>query len=83
MPDADGNNPDDGLQPTQYDKNWDQFAVNEKLFGVKTDFNEDLYTTKLDKNSEEYKRREKEAARLAREIEKARRIAFFHSNRYP
>lgn len=50
---------------------WDQFATNERLFGVKTDFKEELYTTKLDKSSTEYLRREKEAERLAREIEKA------------
>jgi PAB1-binding protein PBP1 len=49
---------------------WDQFATNEKLFGVKTDFQEELYTTKLDKSSAEYLQREKEAERLAREIEK-------------
>ena len=24
---------------------WDQFAVNEKLFGVTTDFKEEIYTT--------------------------------------
>ena len=53
---------------------WDQFAVNEKLFGVTTDFNEELYTTKLDKNSEEYKRREKEAAMLAKQIEKVSKL---------
>ncbi|KAI3649540.1 hypothetical protein MP228_005172 [Amoeboaphelidium protococcarum] len=49
---------------------WDQFAANEKLFGVKTDFKEELYTTTLDKNSAEYKKREREAARIAREIER-------------
>lgn len=49
---------------------WDQFEVNEKLFGVKTDYKEELYTTKLDKNSEEYRKKEQEAERLAKEIEK-------------
>ena len=47
---------------------WDQFEANEKLFGVRAEFDEDQYTTKLDKNSEAYKRREKEAERKAREI---------------
>jgi PAB1-binding protein PBP1 len=55
-------------------RGWDQFAVNEKLFGVSTDFREDLYTTRLDKSSEEYRRREKEADRLAREIEGVRSL---------
>lgn len=58
------------LEPeTVHKGEWDQFATNEKLFGVTTDFNEEIYTTKLDKNSTEYKRREKEAARLAQQIE--------------
>jgi hypothetical protein len=51
-------------------KGWDQFEANEKLFGVKTDFEEDLYTVPLDKNSEIYKKKEKYAAKLAKEIEK-------------
>ena len=71
--------PDGGTELLTLDSNrtggsgggaWDQFATNEKLFGVTTDFDEEIYTTKLDKNSEAYKRREKEAARLAQQIEK-------------
>ncbi|KAJ3260317.1 hypothetical protein HK103_000952 [Boothiomyces macroporosus] len=49
---------------------WDQFAVNEQKFGVSTDFNEDIYTTVLDKSGHDFKKREAEAARIAREIEK-------------
>lgn len=30
------------------DATWDQIPANEKLFGIMTNFNEDLYTTKLD-----------------------------------
>ena len=37
-----------GLGP---DGKWDQFAANEKLFGVRTSFDENLYTTRLDKAS--------------------------------
>lgn len=48
---------------------WDQFKVNEEKFGVSTTYEESLYTTKLDKTSKEYKDREVEAERLAREIE--------------
>ena len=51
---------------------WDQFATNERLFGVTTDYDETLYTTKLDTNDPEFRRKEKEASRLAREIERVR-----------
>ncbi|WWC90851.1 uncharacterized protein L201_005788 [Kwoniella dendrophila CBS 6074] len=47
---------------------WDQFETNERLFGAKTDYQEELYTTKLNKNGADYKKREKEADRLASEI---------------
>ncbi|WRT68242.1 uncharacterized protein IL334_005218 [Kwoniella shivajii] len=47
---------------------WDQFETNEKLFGVKTNYQEELYTTKLNKNTADFKKREKEAERLANEI---------------
>ncbi|EFA76666.1 ataxin-2 [Heterostelium album PN500] len=49
--------------------NWDQFATNEKLFGVKTSYNEDLYTTTLNRDSDHYRTRIKDAERLAAEIE--------------
>eukprot|EP01135_Chromosphaera_perkinsii_P003554 Nk52_evm12s248 gene=Nk52_evmTU12s248 len=49
-------------------KPWDQFAENEKLFGVKAEYNEELYTTKLNKNAENYSEKEREADRIAREI---------------
>jgi len=47
---------------------WDQFAVNEKLFGVKTRFDEDAYTTKLDRSAADFKERERKAQRIANEI---------------
>lgn len=47
---------------------WDQFATNERMFGVKTSFNEDLYTTKLDRNTPDFKERERKAMVLAQEI---------------
>jgi hypothetical protein len=47
---------------------WDQFATNEKLFGLKTDFNEELYTTKLDRNSAHIRANEANAERIAKEI---------------
>ncbi|KAJ3024056.1 UNVERIFIED_CONTAM: hypothetical protein HDU68_008332 [Siphonaria sp. JEL0065] len=48
---------------------WDQFATNESLFGVETDFHEEMYTTVIDRSDPNFKRKEAEAARLAREIE--------------
>jgi PAB1-binding protein PBP1 len=48
--------------------NWDQFAVNEKLFGVKATYDEDVYTTKLDRNHPEYRERAREAQKIADEI---------------
>lgn len=48
---------------------WDQFAVNERLFGLSTDYDETIYTTAIDKSHPDYKKRYAEADRLAREIE--------------
>ncbi|EIM91286.1 uncharacterized protein STEHIDRAFT_48397 [Stereum hirsutum FP-91666 SS1] len=50
-------------------QNWDQFAANEKLFGVRTQFDEDAYTTKIDRNAADYKERERRAQVLANEIQ--------------
>ncbi|KAL6972676.1 Polyadenylate-binding protein-interacting protein 3 [Sarracenia purpurea var. burkii] len=49
-------------------RTWDQFEVNETLFGVKSTFNEELYTTKLERGLQ-MRELEKEASRIAREIE--------------
>ncbi|KAJ9108871.1 hypothetical protein QFC21_000191 [Naganishia friedmannii] len=50
---------------------WDQFATNAKLFGPSktTPYSEDLYTTRLNRSSQNFREREREAERLAREIE--------------
>eukprot|EP00177_Eucheuma_denticulatum_P000576 GFKZ01001039.1.p1 GENE.GFKZ01001039.1~~GFKZ01001039.1.p1 ORF type:complete len:889 (-),score=129.49 GFKZ01001039.1:1480-4146(-) len=50
-------------------KKWDQFQVNHDKFGVTTTFDEDEYTTKIDRADAKYQEREREAARLAEEIE--------------
>lgn len=47
---------------------WDQFAANERLFGVRTHFDEDEYTTRLDRNAKDFKERERRAEQLAAEI---------------
>lgn len=49
-------------------RGWDQFEANEALFGIKSTFDEDLYTTKLEKGPQ-MKDLEREALRIAREIE--------------
>lgn len=48
---------------------WNQFEANERLFGLKSDFDEDIYTTKLDRAHPLYQQREAAAAKIAREIE--------------
>ncbi|KAG6510747.1 hypothetical protein ZIOFF_028782 [Zingiber officinale] len=50
------------------DRNWDQFEANAALFGVKSTFNEEIYTTKLERGPQ-MKEREKVASRIVREIE--------------
>ncbi|KAI9348282.1 hypothetical protein DFJ73DRAFT_436796 [Zopfochytrium polystomum] len=54
---------------------WDQFHTNERLFGVTTDFKEELYTTQIDRSAPDFKRKEAEARRLAREIENDTKMA--------
>ncbi|KAK8559894.1 hypothetical protein V6N13_016626 [Hibiscus sabdariffa] len=51
-----------------WNRNWDQFETNQKLFGVQSTFNEELYTTKLERGPQ-MRELEKEAMRIAREIE--------------
>lgn len=48
---------------------WDQFAVNERNFGTQSTYNEEEYTTSIDRSHPEYKRRAAQADRLAKEIE--------------
>lgn len=50
---------------------WDQFAENEKRFGLTTDYNENIYTTTIDKSHPQYKQRLAEAEKKAREIERS------------
>ncbi|KAJ1900043.1 poly(A)-binding protein binding protein, partial [Kickxella alabastrina] len=59
-----------GLEhPATGGQSWDQFATNEQLFGLTTDFDEEIYTTKLDRTRADYKEREREAIRIAQEIQ--------------
>eukprot|EP01059_Diplonema_ambulator_P037372 TRINITY_DN985_c1_g1_i5.p1 TRINITY_DN985_c1_g1~~TRINITY_DN985_c1_g1_i5.p1 ORF type:complete len:1275 (+),score=341.93 TRINITY_DN985_c1_g1_i5:80-3904(+) len=47
---------------------WDQFSANEKLHGIRSTYNEEIYTTKLDK-SQFTREQQKRAEALAAEIE--------------
>lgn len=47
---------------------WDQFEANERLFNVKSSFDENLYTTQLDRRNVSLAQ-QREAERIAREIE--------------
>jgi len=57
------------IEDISHDGQWDQFATNERLFGVTTDFDEELYTTKLDKSDPSFRAKEAHARKLAAEIE--------------
>ncbi len=48
---------------------WDQFEVNSRLFGTSSTFDEHLYTTRIDRSAPSYRERERQAAKLAKEIE--------------
>jgi PAB1-binding protein PBP1 len=54
--------------PGSNNTTWDQFAANEELFGVTTNFDEDVYTTKIDRSAADYKERERKAQKIANEI---------------
>ncbi|XP_022955708.1 polyadenylate-binding protein-interacting protein 3-like isoform X2 [Cucurbita moschata] len=58
----------DNIFDGPWNRSWDQFEVNEKLFGVRSTFDEELYTTKLERGPQT-RELEKEASRIAREIE--------------
>ncbi|KAI3900405.1 hypothetical protein MKW92_028251 [Papaver armeniacum] len=58
----------DNIFDGPWNRKWDQFETNEALFGVKSTFDEELYTTKLDRGPQ-MREREREASRIAREIE--------------
>ena len=63
-----------GPGASQGNNSWDQFAANEKLFGVKANFDEEAYTTKLDRNAPDFKEKEKKAQALANEIMSVRAV---------
>jgi PAB1-binding protein PBP1 len=48
---------------------WDQFQTNESKFGITSEFDENLYTTRIKKDGPNYKRNLQKAEQLAKEIE--------------
>lgn len=50
---------------------WDQYKINYQKFGVTSSYDETLYTTKLDRDSQFYLQKSEEAERIAREIEES------------
>ena len=48
---------------------WDQFATNEKKFGVKPTYDEHYYTTKINRDAPDFSERLRKAQELAEEIE--------------
>lgn len=50
---------------------WDQFAENERLFGLKTDYDENIYTTAINKSHPQYRERKAAADKKAQEIERS------------
>ena len=49
---------------------WDQFATNQKLFGVQSTYDEDIYTTPLDRSSPFYRQHLHKAQKIAVEIQR-------------
>ncbi|KAK0747461.1 hypothetical protein B0T21DRAFT_279548 [Apiosordaria backusii] len=50
-------------------RGWDQFATHERMFGKKSDYDERMYTTEIDKSHPHYEQRIAQAEKIARQIE--------------
>jgi hypothetical protein len=61
----------DGSLETTSSGPWDQFAENARLFGLKTDYDESIYTTTINKSHPQYRERVAAAEKKAREIERS------------
>lgn len=70
VPDA-SDGVDGSLEASSSSGPWDQFAANEKLFGLKTDYDENMYTTAINKTHPQYRERMVAAERKAKEIERS------------
>lgn len=54
---------------------WDQFAANERLYGAASTYDEDNYTTRLDRTAPDFVAKERKAAQVAAEILKGQALA--------
>lgn len=70
IPDADDNF-DGSLDHSAKSGAWDQFAENERRFGIKSNYDESFYTTSIDKSHPQYRERMAAAEKKAREIERS------------
>lgn len=48
---------------------WDQFEANSQLFGLKSDYDENIYTTRIDRQNPQYRQRLAAAEKIAQEID--------------
>jgi len=57
---------------------WDQSTANQRLLGVTTNDNEELYTTKLDRSLADFAEQERRAQQIANEIQNVRENIVCH-----
>jgi hypothetical protein len=62
---------DGSLEKSSNNAKWDQFAENQRLFGVQTTYDERYYTTAIDKSRPDHKDRLAHADKIAKEIERS------------
>ncbi|KAJ5297877.1 hypothetical protein N7508_008126 [Penicillium antarcticum] len=63
------NDVDMSIETSNSAAGWDQFETNERLTGFKSDYNESIYTTHLDRTDPSYSAALEKASRIAAEIE--------------
>ncbi|KAL1856470.1 hypothetical protein VTK73DRAFT_8276 [Phialemonium thermophilum] len=71
IPDTTADDEGETLEKSTSSGTWDQFRENERLFGLKTDYDENIYTTRINKNDPRYQQRLAAAEKKAREIERS------------
>ncbi|KAL9100539.1 MAG: hypothetical protein Q9163_004096 [Psora crenata] len=59
---------DQSLESSGSTGTWDQFQANENLFGVRSDYDESIYTSRIDKSHPNYREREAAAMRMAQKM---------------
>lgn len=58
------------MEKSDNQKPWDQFEANKQLFNVETDYDENIYTTTINRSRPDYHQRVARADQIAREIER-------------